>query len=126
MLEKLQVDGLTLHAVFDYKIETPNVYSNSVFDAGCSFFILLHSSVFNRICCIKIYASSGALRLKLGLIFDLDPVITTIGPLQLRYYGLIFATMLGIGFLLWRWQILRGGYSSDLARKFFIWGVQLW
>ena len=56
-------------------------------------------------------------------IFDLDPVITTIGPLQLRYYGLIFAAMLGIGFLLWRWQMLRGGYSSNLARKFFIWGV---
>lgn len=58
-----------------------------------------------------------------GFIFDLNPVIVTIGPLQLRYYGLIFAAMLGIGFLLWRWQMLRGGYSSDLARKFFIWGV---
>jgi len=61
--------------------------------------------------------------LKLELVFDLNPVITTIGPLQLRYYGLIFAAMLGIGFLLWRWQMLRGGYSSDLARKFFLWGV---
>jgi prolipoprotein diacylglyceryl transferase len=58
-----------------------------------------------------------------GFIFDLNPIITTIGPLQLRYYGLIFAAMLGIGFLLWRWQMLRGGHSSDLARKFFIWGV---
>lgn len=58
-----------------------------------------------------------------GFIFDLNPIITTIGPLQLRYYGLIFAAMLGIGFLLWQWQMVRGGYSSDLARKFFIWGV---
>ena len=58
-----------------------------------------------------------------GFIFDLNPIITTIGPLQLRYYGLIFAVMLGIGFLLWHWQMVRGGYSSDLARKFFIWGV---
>ncbi|MBT8349759.1 MAG: hypothetical protein KJO26_00765 [Deltaproteobacteria bacterium] len=42
-----------------------------------------------------------------GFIFDLNPIITTIGPLQLRYYGLIFAAMLGIGFLLWHWQMVR-------------------
>jgi phosphatidylglycerol---prolipoprotein diacylglyceryl transferase len=56
-------------------------------------------------------------------IFNLDPVLLHMGPLQLRYYGLIFASMLYIGFLLWRWQMLRGGHDSDLADKYLIWGV---
>jgi len=47
----------------DHIIETPKVYSRSTFDVGCSmldvhFLILVYCSVFNRICCIKIYASS--------------------------------------------------------------------
>ncbi len=55
-------------APLNYKIETPNVYSHSMLDVGCSmldvhFLILVHSSVFNRICCIQIYAGSGALKL---------------------------------------------------------------
>jgi hypothetical protein len=35
-----------------------------MFDVGRSFFILAYSSVFNRRCCIQIYASSGALKLE--------------------------------------------------------------
>lgn len=46
-----------------------------------------------------------------------------VGPLQIRYYGVIFAGMLYIGFLLWRWQMIRGGHSPDLADHFLIWGV---
>jgi prolipoprotein diacylglyceryl transferase len=42
---------------------------------------------------------------------------------QLRYYGLIFASMLYIGFLLWRWQMLRGGHKPEIADKYLIWGV---
>jgi hypothetical protein len=34
-----------------------------MFDVGRSFFILVHSSGFNRICCIQICASSVALKL---------------------------------------------------------------
>jgi phosphatidylglycerol---prolipoprotein diacylglyceryl transferase len=56
-------------------------------------------------------------------IFNLDPVLLHMGPLQLRYYGIIFASMLYIGFLLWRWQMLRGGKDSDVADKYLIWGV---
>lgn len=56
-------------------------------------------------------------------IFNLDPVLLHLGPLQLRYYGIIFASMLYVGFLLWRWQMLRGGHASDLADKYLIWGV---
>jgi len=58
-----------------------------------------------------------------GFIFDLDPVLLHLGPLQLRYYGIIFASMLYIGFLIWRHQMLRAGYRLELAEKFLIWGV---
>lgn len=46
-----------------------------------------------------------------------------IGPLQIRYYGVIFASMLYIGFLLWRWQMLRGGHPGEVADRYLIWGV---
>jgi phosphatidylglycerol:prolipoprotein diacylglycerol transferase len=58
-----------------------------------------------------------------AFIWDIDPTIVHLGPLQLRYYGIIFASMLYVGFLIWRWQALRGGYSSMLADKYLIWGV---
>ncbi len=56
-------------------------------------------------------------------VWDIDPVIVFLGPLQLRYYGLIFASMLYIGFIIWRKQMLRAGYSLELAERFLIWGV---
>ena len=55
-----------------------------------------------------------------GIVYYLDPILLELGPLQLRYYGLIFASMLYLGFLFWRWQLLRGGYSSDLADRYLI------
>ncbi len=58
-----------------------------------------------------------------GIIFNLDPEIVKIGPFAIRYYGIIFVIMLFLGYLLWRWQMLRGGYSEDLAERFIIWGV---
>jgi phosphatidylglycerol---prolipoprotein diacylglyceryl transferase len=56
-------------------------------------------------------------------VWNLDPTIAVLGPFQLRYYGIIFASMLYIGFLLWRWQMLRGGYSEEIAEKYLMWGV---
>lgn len=65
-----------------------------------------------------------------GIVYYLNPILLEIplpfedfGPIQLRYYGIIFAAMLYIGFLLWRKQMLRGGYSSELADRYLIWGV---
>jgi len=58
-----------------------------------------------------------------AFVFDLDPVLLALGPFQIRYYGVIFATMLYLGFLMWRQQMLRGGHSEDVANQFFIWGV---
>ncbi len=55
--------------------------------------------------------------------FNLDPVLLDLGPLQIRYYGLIFAITILIGFSLWRWQMLRGGHSYQKTNNFLIWGV---
>ncbi len=58
-----------------------------------------------------------------AFVWDIDPVILRMGPLQLRYYGIIFASMLYIGFFIWRKQMLRAGYSLELAERFLLWGV---
>jgi len=58
-----------------------------------------------------------------GIIFDLDPAIIHLGPLQIRYYGLIFVLMFLLGWLLWRRQMLRGRYSLEMASEFIIYGI---
>ncbi len=58
-----------------------------------------------------------------GFVFDLDPTIYRLGPLQLRYYGIIFATMLYGGFVIWQWQMVRGGHPREVAEKWLLWGV---
>ena len=58
-----------------------------------------------------------------AFVWNIDPTIAHLGPLQLRYYGIIFASMLYIGFLIWKKQALRGGYSEDLADRYLMWGV---
>ncbi len=72
---------------------------------------------------LKAIAGRKAGRTFDAFIWDIDPTIANLGPLQLRYYGIIFATMLYIGFLIWRKQALRGGHSGELADKYLIWGV---
>ena len=57
-----------------------------------------------------------------SFIFNLDPILLRIGPIQIRYYSLIFATTIFIGYLIWRHQIMRGGYPKELAERFFLWG----
>lgn len=57
------------------------------------------------------------------LTWDFDPVFLQLGPLTIRYYGLIFALTLLGGFWLWRRQALRGGYSERFAEGFLLWGA---
>jgi prolipoprotein diacylglyceryl transferase len=47
----------------------------------------------------------------------------SLGPVQVRYYGLLFAIMLIGGYYLWQWQMLRGGHSQRDAEGFFLWGA---
>lgn len=56
-------------------------------------------------------------------VWSLDPDLLQIGVLRIRYYGIIFATMIYVGFLLWRKQMLRARYSVALTERFLYWGV---
>ena len=58
-----------------------------------------------------------------SFVFSLDPTLIHLGPLQIRYYGIIFAITVFIGFLLWRQQMFRGGYSPDIVYGFVLWGI---
>jgi prolipoprotein diacylglyceryl transferase len=55
--------------------------------------------------------------------WDLDPVLLHLGPLQIRYYGVLFAMTIYTGFYVWRRQALRNGESVDFAEQFLWWGV---
>lgn len=56
-------------------------------------------------------------------VHNLDPVLIDFGPVQIRYYGLVFVATLLVAFMFWRKQMLRGGHSTKVAHNFLIWGV---
>lgn len=56
-------------------------------------------------------------------VWDVSPVLLKLGPVQIRYYGLLFALMLVGGYYLWQWQMLRGGHTQKEAEGFFLWGA---
>ena len=49
--------------------------------------------------------------------WNVDPVLFHLGPLQIRWYGLLFAIALMGAFYIWRWQALRGGYTEKQADR---------
>jgi prolipoprotein diacylglyceryl transferase len=53
-------------------------------------------------------------------IHDLNPIFFHVGPLQIRYYGVLFAFAILQGYYLWRKQVLRSGRDSVTADG-FIW-----
>ncbi len=59
----------------------------------------------------------------LSFVWDLDPVLIDFGPVQIRWYGLMFVITLAVAFWFWRRQMLRGGHSAALTDKFMVWGV---
>jgi prolipoprotein diacylglyceryl transferase len=58
-----------------------------------------------------------------AFIWNADPTIFTLGPLQLRYYGILFGSMLLIGYWFFQKQLARYGYSEKTAESYLIWGV---
>ena len=56
-------------------------------------------------------------------VWDVSPILLTLGPIQVRYYGLLFAIMMIGGYYLWQWQMLRGGHTQKQAEGFFLWGA---
>jgi len=54
---------------------------------------------------------------------NLSPIIFEIGPLQLRYYGILFSLTILIGFYFWFKQVLRSGRDENAAYAFLWMGV---
>lgn len=55
--------------------------------------------------------------------WDMNPILLDLGPLQIRYYGVLFAATIYTGFAVWRRQALKNGESVDFAEQFLWWGV---
>ncbi len=55
--------------------------------------------------------------------WDLDPILLHLGPLQIRYYGVMFALTIYSGFYIWRQQALKNGESPAFAESFLWYGV---
>jgi len=45
------------------------------------------------------------------------------GPLEIRYYGVLFAAALFTGYYVMRWQFRRGGYGDDKAESLFLYAA---
>ena len=56
-------------------------------------------------------------------VWDVSPILLRLGPIQVRYYGLVFALMMIGGDYIWQWQMLRGGHTQREAEGFFLWGA---
>ena len=56
-------------------------------------------------------------------VWDVSPTLFRVGPLEVRYYGLIFAAMILAGFYAWRGQMRRGGHPDAKAERFLLPGL---
>ncbi len=54
--------------------------------------------------------------------WDVDPVLYD-GIITIRYYGLILGLVLVLGFVVWRWQMRRGGHDEEIIGQFVVYGV---
>ena len=57
------------------------------------------------------------------LTWELDPILIELGPISIRYYGVLFGLVFIGGFYLQRWQFMRGGGKENHARDFVTLGV---
>ncbi len=55
--------------------------------------------------------------------FNMDPVIFSLGPLEVRYYGLLWALTIIIGYQLWIWQADRAGIEREVSDSFPVWAI---
>jgi prolipoprotein diacylglyceryl transferase len=57
------------------------------------------------------------------MVWDIDPVLFRIGPLQLRYYGLCFGLTILLGFHLLNGRFRERGYPIELATGFLLYAL---
>jgi len=55
--------------------------------------------------------------------WDISPEILRMGPLAIRYYGLLFVGVFIGGFYFLRWQMMRAGWKEEDASDFIIPGM---
>ncbi len=58
-----------------------------------------------------------------AMTWDLDPILIDFGPLQIRYYGVLFALTIYSGFWLFRRDLMRNGKSPEYAEILLWYGV---
>lgn len=51
------------------------------------------------------------------IVWDVDPVLLELGPLTFRYYGILFASALMVGYSIFRWQFEEYGEDPESAVK---------
>lgn len=60
-------------------------------------------------------------------VWNIDPVLfylpDFLGGRGIRYYGVLYALTLMLGFYVWQWQMLRGGHTRKQAERFLTMGV---
>ncbi len=57
------------------------------------------------------------------MIWDIDPVLIDFGALQIRYYGVLYALGIFLGYLVWRGRMCRLGYPKEAVESYLIWAV---
>lgn len=54
------------------------------------------------------------------MVWNVDPILIRLGPVEVRYYGLFFVAALLGGYYWWRWQIMRSGRNEAAAEKLLL------
>lgn len=57
------------------------------------------------------------------MVWNIDPELLSLGPITIRYYGVLFAAGLMLGYALWRWQMLRGNHNEEVTERWLVWAV---
>ena len=52
-----------------------------------------------------------------------DPVLLSLGPISIHWYGALFATGIIVGLQLMKWVFVREGESEALVDKLFIYAI---
>ncbi len=60
-----------------------------------------------------------------GFVWDIDPTIVKFGPFQIRYYGMLMATVLLLGYYFWQRQMTKYKYAEHYIMSFPYYAVGL-
>lgn len=58
-----------------------------------------------------------------GFIWNVDPNIVAIGPVHIKYYGILLGATLLLGCYLFQRQMKKYGYSEEVSAQYMFWGI---